>query len=45
MVGDVQCIELELAAAVADLNPSAVDASAVVPLFERFDRIERLASS
>ena len=44
MVGDVQCIELELAAVVAELNPSAVPASSVLGLFEEFDRIERLAS-
>ena len=44
MVGDVAHIKSELAAAVADLNPSAVHASAVVSLFEQFDRIERLAS-
>ena len=44
MVGDVAHIKSELAAAVADLNPSSVHASAVVSLFEEFDQIERLAS-
>jgi hypothetical protein len=44
MVGVLQHIESEFAAALADLNPSAVHVSAVVPLFEQLDRIERLAS-
>jgi len=45
MFGALGDVETQLAAAVADLNPSAVPAPGVVALFERFDRIERLASS
>jgi hypothetical protein len=45
MAGEVEHIESKLAAVVANLNPSAIDSATVVPLFERFDRIERLASS
>jgi hypothetical protein len=38
-------METELAAVVAELVPDAVPAPSVVPLFERLDRIERLAAT